>query len=242
MPAKVLVVDDEESIRRSLKDILNEEGYSVSTSATLKDAEEALKGEYYNVVVLDVWMPDGDGVDFLQVIREISPDSVVVMITGHGNIEMAVKAIKNGAYDFIEKPFSIDRLLLTIKHAVKESQSRRREEVKEEVEFIGESSRILEIKDLIPRIARSKAPVLITGESGTGKELVARMIHNLSGREGEFVDINCASLPRDLIEAELYGYEKGAFTGASKRKRGKFELADRGTLFLDEIVKPKPNS
>ena len=236
------MVDDEDSIRRSLKEILTEEGYRVTTSATLQEAEKVLKNEYFNVIVLDVWMPDGDGVDFIKVIKEVSPDSVVVMITGHGNIEIAVKAIKSGAYDFIEKPFSIDRLLLTIKHAVKESVSRRIEKVEEEINLIGESQRIREIKELIPLIAKSKAPVLITGESGTGKELVARLIHRYSGREGEFVDINCASLPNDLIEAELYGYEKGAFTGASKRKKGKFELADRGTLFLDEIGEMDPKA
>ena len=242
MVAKVLVIDDEESIRRSLKDILSEEGYRVLTSGTLKEAEKVLKSEFYNVIILDVWMPDGDGVEFIKVIKEISPDSVVVMITGHGNIEIAVKAIKNGAYDFIEKPFSIDRLLITIKHAVKESISRRKEKQGEDINLIGESHKIREIKELIPLIAKSKAPVLISGESGTGKELVARLIHNYSGREGDFVDINCASLPSDLIEAELYGYEKGAFTGASKRKRGKFELADRGTLFLDEIGEMDPKS
>ena len=242
MAYKVLVVDDEDSIRRSLKDILKEEGYTVTTSATLKEAEKVLKNEYFNVIVLDVWMPDGDGVDFIKVIKEVSPDSVVVMITGHGNIEIAVKAIKSGAYDFIEKPFSIDRLLLTIKHAVKESLSRRKERQEEDINLIGESQKIKEIKELIPLIAKSKAPVLITGESGTGKELVARLIHHHSGREGEFVDINCASLPSDLIEAELYGYEKGAFTGASRRKRGKFELADRGTLFLDEIGEMDPKA
>jgi two-component system NtrC family response regulator len=236
MSVKILIVDDEESIRSSLGEILSEEGYEVKSSSTLREAEKRLREEFFHVVVLDVWMPDGDGVEFLDSVKSISPDSVIVMITGHGNVELAVRSIKNGAYDFIEKPFSIERFLITIKHASKEALSRRRFfEESEEIILVGECKQIREIKSLIPKIAKSRAPVLIFGESGTGKELVARLIHMHSEREGSFVDINCASIPNELIEAELFGYEKGAFTGASKRKRGKFELADRGTLFLDEI-------
>ncbi len=235
MSVKVLVVDDEDSIRNSLRDILTEEGYRVDTSSTLKEALGKVQNEFFHIVVLDVWMPDGDGIEFIDRIKEFSPDSVVVVITGHGNVDMAVKAVRKGAYDFIEKPFSMDRFLITIKHAVNEAIIHVREQLDEGIEFIGESPKIKEIKKLIPRIAQSKAPVLILGESGTGKELVARMIHQHSKRQGQFVDVNCASIPKDLVESELFGYEKGAFTGATARKKGKFELADGGTLFLDEI-------
>ena len=228
-------MDDEESIRVSLEEILREEGYKVSSVPTLKEAERKISEELFNVVLLDVWMPDGDGIEFIDRIKEISPDSVVVVITGHGNVDMAVKAVKKGAYDFIEKPFSMDRLIITVRHAVREAGTRRQGYEEEEIEFIGESKQIKEIKRMIPKIASSKAPVLILGESGTGKELVAKLIHKHSGRRGPFVDINCASIPGELVEAELFGYEKGAFTGATSRKKGKFELADGGTLFLDEI-------
>lgn len=235
MSVKLLIVDDEEGIRSSLSEILREEGYRVSSAQTLSEAKRKVLEEFFHVVVLDVWMPDGDGIEFIDTLKELSPDSVIVVITGHGNVEMAVKAIRKGAYDFIEKPFSMDRFLITIKHASSEALSRRSGEEEEEIEFIGNSKRIREIKEIIPKIARSKAPVLILGESGTGKELVAKLIHRHSGRKGQFVDINCASIPHDLIESELFGYEKGAFTGAVSRKKGKFELADEGTLFLDEI-------
>ncbi len=235
MSAKVLVVDDEESIRRSLGDILREEGYRVDVCATLSEAKDKLSKEFFHVIVLDVWMPDGDGVEFINTIKELSPDTVVVVITGHGSVDMAVKALKQGAFDFVEKPFSIDRILITLKHAYSESMIRRKYDEDTDEEFVGESQPIKKIKNLIPKIAKSNAPVLILGESGTGKELVARLIHKYSDRKGKFVDINCASIPDNLVEAELFGYEKGAFTGALNRKKGKFELADEGTLFLDEI-------
>jgi len=235
MSVKVLVVDDEEGIRESLKAILQEEGYRVYSASTLSEAKKKISEEFFHVIVLDVWMPDGDGIEFINIVNEVSPDSVTVVITGHGNVETAVRAIKKGAYDFIEKPFSMDRFLLTVKHAVSEALNKRLDTAEEEIEFIGNSKQILEIKRMIPRIAQSRAPVLILGESGTGKELVAKLIHKHSKRKGQFVDINCASIPNDLIESELFGYEKGAFTGAIQRKKGKFELADEGTLFLDEI-------
>ncbi len=235
MVAKVLVVDDEEGIRESLSSLLKEEGFKVKSASTLKEAKDLISSEFFHVIVLDVWMPDGDGVQFIDTIKDISPDSEVVVITGHGNVELAVKALKKGAYDFLEKPFSMDKFLITVEHALSELKTKLRSEEEEEIELIGNSPKLLEIKRMIPRIAKSKAPVLILGESGTGKELVAKLIHRHSGRRGQFVDINCASLPNDLIESELFGYEKGAFTGAVQRKKGKFELADGGTLFLDEI-------
>ncbi len=229
----ILIVDDEESILNTLSEILEDEGFKTERAKTLKEAREKIKAFFYPVIVLDVWMPDGDGVEFIDFIKENSPDSVVIVITGHGSIETAVKAVKKGAYEFLEKPFSIERFLLTVKHAFESYESSRFPE--EEVEFIGNHPKILEIKRLIPKIAKSDIPVLITGESGTGKEVVARLIHRYSGRKGAFIDINCAAIPEELAESELFGYERGAFTGALVRKKGKVELADGGTLFLDEI-------
>lgn len=237
---KVLIVDDEEAILSSLAGILEEEGYEPHLAKTLKEAEAKIKENFYPVIVLDVWMPDGDGVVFIDRIKELSPDSVIVVITGHGSVELAVKAIKKGAYEFLEKPFSIERFLLTVKHAFEEY--RKTKVLEEDVEFVGEHPKIKQIKSVIPKIAKSKAPVLILGESGTGKEIVARLIHKYSGRKGLFVDLNCASLPLELFESELFGYEKGAFTGAISRKKGKLELADGGTLFLDEIGELEPRA
>ncbi len=235
MKKKVLVVDDEENIRFLLRGMLEDEGYGVYECPTLSCAREAISKELYPVILLDVWMPDGDGIEFISRIKKESPDSVVIVMTGHGNIESAVRAIKLGAYDFLEKPFSSEKLLLSVEHAFKEAESRITSFGQEDLELVGISEAILRVKELINKVAKSKAPVLILGESGTGKELVARIIHRLSERKGQFVDVNCASLPENLVEMELFGYEKGAFTGAVSRKKGKFELADGGTLFLDEI-------
>ncbi len=237
---KILIVDDEETILSSLAGILEEEGYEPHLSKTLKEAEGKIKENFYPVIVLDVWMPDGDGIVFIEKIKELSPDSVIVVITGHGSVELAVKAIKKGAYEFLEKPFSVERFLLTVKHAFEEF--RKTKVLDEEIEFIGEHPKIKEIKRLIPKIAKSKAPVLIQGESGTGKEIVAKLIHRHSGRKGLFVDLNCAAFPLELFESELFGHERGAFTGAVNRKKGKLELADGGTLFLDEIGELEPKA
>ena len=235
MRKKILIVDDEENIRLSLRYILEDEGFETGECSTLTMARESIRREFYPVILLDVWMPDGDGIEFISRVKSESPDSVVVIMTGHGNIESAVKSIKLGAYDFLEKPFSSEKLLITVRHALKEAESRVVDFEQEGVSLIGVSPQINKVRELVRRVAKSKAPVLILGESGTGKELVARMIHRLSERSGQFVDVNCASIPDELVESELFGYEKGAFTGASSRKKGKFELADGGTLFLDEI-------
>jgi len=234
MGNRVLIIDDEESIISSLSGVLEDEGYKPEGAKSLREAEEKIKSVFYPVIILDVWMPDGDGINFMDFIKENSPDSVIIVITGHGNVETAVRALKKGAYEFLEKPFSVERFLLTVKHAYEEYE--RKIIGKEEVpELIGEHPSIKKVKETVRKVARSKVPVLILGESGTGKEVVARLIHKLSGRKGAFVDLNCASIPGELAESELFGHEKGAFTGALTRKKGKFELADRGTLFLDEV-------
>ncbi|ADO45874.1 putative two component, sigma54 specific, transcriptional regulator, Fis family [Hydrogenobacter thermophilus TK-6] len=235
MKGTVLVVDDEKNIRETLKNLLEEEGYYVKTADSIESTKKLIQSEYFHTVLLDVWLPDGDGISFLSHLKTYLPDTSVIVITGHGKVEHAVRAIKDGAYDFLEKPFSMERLLLTVERAVQEVLRRRGEKVHQD-ELIGTSKPMLELKETIAKIAKTNINVLILGESGTGKELVARTIHHLSERkDAPFVDINCASLPDDLIEAELFGYEKGAFTSASARKQGKLELAHGGTLFLDEI-------
>ncbi|WP_340694469.1 sigma-54 dependent transcriptional regulator [Hydrogenobacter thermophilus] len=236
MKGALLVVDDEKNIREILKTLLEEEGYYVKTAESIEGTKKLIQSEYFHTVLLDVWLPDGDGISFLSYLKNYLPDTSVIIITGHGKVEHAVKAIKEGAYDFLEKPFSIEKLLLTVERAVQEVLRRRTDRSEEEDDLIGKSKAILEIKQVIGKVAKANINVLILGESGTGKELVARKIHSLSERrDAPFVDINCASLPDELIEAELFGYEKGAFTSAYARKQGKLELAHGGTLFLDEI-------
>ncbi len=241
MEVNILVVDDEKSIRDTLKGILEEEGYKVFTAESIKSMKSLVEKNYFHCVLLDLWLPDGNGLDYIGYLKENLPGSAIIVITGHGKSEHAVRAVKEGAYDFLEKPFSMDRLLLTIEKALKETIRSRRE--KDEDEILGESKQMLYVKELINKIAKTDASVLIIGESGTGKELVARSIHRLSNRsEGPFIDINCAGLPEDLVEAELFGYEKGAFTSATHRKLGKLELAHGGTLFLDEISELSPKA
>lgn len=236
MKGALLVVDDEKNIREILRTLLEEEGYYVKTAESIESTKKLIQSEYFHTVLLDVWLPDGDGISFLSYLKNYLPDTSVIIITGHGKVEHAVKAIKEGAYDFLEKPFSIEKLLLTVERAVQEVLRRRIDRSEEEDDLIGKSKAILEIKQVIGKVAKANINVLILGESGTGKELVARKIHSLSERrDAPFVDINCASLPDELIEAELFGYEKGAFTSAYARKQGKLELAHGGTLFLDEI-------
>ncbi|MFN3813583.1 MAG: sigma-54-dependent transcriptional regulator [Aquificaceae bacterium] len=240
MKGSVLIVDDEKSIRESLKNLLQDEGYSVKVAESLEIARKLIKSEYSHVVLLDLWMPDGSGLDFIKDIKNYLPDASIVIITAHGKVEDAVRAIKDGAYDFLEKPFPLQKLLLTVDRAIHEV-IKKRESPKEEEEMVGRSKPILEVKEVIRKVARTNINVLILGESGTGKELVAKYIHKLSDRgEFPFVDLNCASFPEDLIEAELFGYEKGAFTSAMTRRQGKLELAHGGTLFLDEIGDMSP--
>jgi len=203
MEVNILVVDDEKAIRDTLKGILEEEGYRVFTAESIKSMKVLVEKSYFHCVLLDLWLPDGNGLDYISYLKENLPGSAIIVITGHGKSEHAVRAVKEGAYDFLEKPFSMDRLLLTIEKALKETIRSRRE--KDEDEILGESKQMLYVKELINKIAKTDASVLIIGESGTGKELVARSIHRLSNRsEGPFIDINCAGLPEDLVEAELF--------------------------------------
>jgi two-component system nitrogen regulation response regulator NtrX len=241
--AKLLIVDDEESIRRSLAGILSDEGFEV---ATAEDGEAALEqlasGERVDLVLLDIAMPGRDGMEILGELSLTRPDLPVIMMTGHGTVETAVRATKLGAFDFIEKPLSLDKLLIVVEHALErrrlERENRRlRAEALRAHEIVGESAPMRTLKEQIELAAPTNGWVLITGENGTGKELVARQIHLRSRRADQpFVDVNCAAIPEELIESELFGHEKGAFTGAIARKRGKFELANHGTLFLDEIA------
>ncbi len=241
MSRRILVVDDEESILRSLAGVLEDEGYDVALARSGEEALEAVEAEDPDVVLLDVWLPGIDGIDTLQELRKRYPDLPVLMMSGHANIETAVRATKLGAYDFIEKPLNLDKILLDIENALRarklaEENRYWRERWSRRYEMIGESPAVREVREQIRIVGPTRASVLITGENGTGKELVARAIHGASRRRGgPFVEVNCAAIPEDLIESELFGHEKGAFTGATSRRRGKFDLADGGTLFLDEI-------
>ncbi len=241
-PLSILVVDDEENIRSLLKDILEDEGMYVDTASSITTAKDKLREKEYDLVFLDVWLPDGEGLDLIPFILNNSEITKVVMISGHANIPIAVKALKEGAFDFLEKPLSTETILAVIEKAYKEIQIQKeiiylKEKETQDIEIIGESPPIKTLKEQIRKVAKTKAWVMILGENGTGKELVAKSIHYLSDRKDKpFVDINCAAIPDDLLEAELFGYEKGAFTGANTRKIGKLEVADGGTLFLDEVA------
>jgi two-component system NtrC family response regulator len=202
----------------------------------LEEAKKILTKEYFPVILLDIWLEDGSGIDFIDTIKELSPNSSIVMITGHGGIELAVQSIKKGAFDFLEKPLSIEKLLNVIEKAHKEHIKNKLTNIEQSDDIIGESIAIKKLKEEIKKVAKSNANIVIFGENGTGKELVAKNIHKLSYRKDKpFVDINCAAIPDELIESELFGYEKGAFTGAVSRKAGKLEIANEGTIFLDEI-------
>jgi len=236
-----LIIDDERAIRKTLNEILGFEGYKIDEAA---DGEEGLKkfqSSTYDVVLCDIKMPKLDGIEFLSKALAINPDIPIIMISGHGNIETAVEAVKKGAFDFISKPPDLNRLLITIRNAidktdlVKEAKVLKRR-VSKVQEMIGESVPIQKIKETIEKVAPTDARVMITGENGSGKELVAKWIHEKSNRSsGQLVEVNCAAIPSELIESELFGHEKGSFTSAIKQRIGKFELANGGTLFLDEI-------
>ena len=238
--AQILIIDDERAIRNVLKDILSNEGYKTDEAA---DGEEGLKKfseTSYDLVLCDIKMPKIDGLEFLQKATELNPDVPVIVISGHGNIETAVEAVKKGAFDYISKPPDLNRLLITIRNAmdktvlVKETKALKRK-VSKVQEIIGESAAIKKIKETIEKVAPTEARVLITGENGSGKELVARWLHEKSNRSsGQIVEVNCAAIPGELIESELFGHEKGSFTSAIKQRIGKFEQANGGTLFLDE--------
>jgi len=242
MAVTVLIVDDEESIRHSLSGVLMDEGFSVLKAEDGLQALQIIKQEVPEVVLLDIWMPGIDGIETLTRIKTKYPEIQVVMISGHGNIETAVRATKLGAFDFIEKPLSLDKVMLAISHALdfrrlSEENLLLRQEIDEQYEIIGNSPVIQVVRQRIGKVAPTDSWVLITGENGVGKELVARAIHRESKRRAKpFVGVNCAAIPEELIESELFGHEKGAFTGATSRKKGKFDLADKGTLFLDEIA------
>ncbi|TKG91165.1 sigma-54-dependent Fis family transcriptional regulator [Puteibacter caeruleilacunae] len=239
--SKVLVVDDQRSIRNTLKDILEYESYQVDLSENGFDAFEKVKENDYEIILCDIKMPEMDGIELLQKIVEIKPDVPVVMISGHGNIDTAVEAIKKGAYDFIEKPLDLNRILITIRNAMDKSNlitetKVLKRKVSKKYEIVGESEAIKKVVDMADKVAPTEARVLITGANGTGKELVARRLHDQSNRaSGPFVEVNCAAIPSELIESELFGHEKGAFTSANKQRKGKFEQANGGTIFLDEI-------
>lgn len=239
--AKILVVDDEKNIRNTLKEILEYEKYEVSLAVDGNEGLDMLKKDTYDLLLLDIKMPEIDGLEVLEIVNKEYAELPVVMISGHGNIDTAVKALKSGAYDFIEKPLDLNRLLVTVRNGlnhselVEETKTLRRK-ISKSYDMVGESEAIRQIKDMIDKVAPTDARVLIMGENGTGKEVVARWIHDKSIRADQaFVEVNCAAIPSELIESELFGHEKGAFTSANKQRKGKFEQANNGTLFLDEI-------
>ncbi|MEO5562856.1 MAG: sigma-54 dependent transcriptional regulator [Chitinophagaceae bacterium] len=239
--ADILIIDDEKAIRKTLTEILSFEGYKIDEASDGEEGLRTFKDKTYDVVLCDIKMPKLDGIEFLQKASEINPDIPIIMISGHGNIETAVEAVKKGAYDFISKPPDLNRLLITIRNAMdKSSLVTETKVLKRKVsrvqEMIGGSAPMQKIKETIEKVAPTDARILITGENGVGKELVARWVHEKSNRvTGPLVEVNCAAIPSELIESELFGHEKGSFTSAIKQRIGKFEQANGGTLFLDEI-------
>jgi two-component system, NtrC family, nitrogen regulation response regulator NtrX len=238
---KILVIDDERAIRNTLKEILEYEKYQVDLAENAKQALELIKMGEFELILCDIKMPEMDGLELLPLLIDAHPDTPVVMISGHGNIDTAVESIKKGAYDFIEKPLDLNRLLITIRNAIDKSSlvnetKKLRKKVDQKYTIIGNSAAITHILEMTNKVAPTDARVMITGANGTGKELVARRLHDLSNRaSAPFIEVNCAAIPSELIESELFGHEKGAFTSAIKQRKGKFEQAEGGTLFLDEI-------
>lgn len=247
---KILIIDDEKSIRRALKEIFEFENFEVDEAEDGKEGFEKAKSQYYDVIFCDIKMPKMDGLEVLTALQKEKVESPIIMISGHGNIETAVEAIKLGAFDFIEKPLDLNRILVTIRNASEKNNLVEEKKVLRKTvqrfkgsSIIGETDEINRIKEMIGKVGPSEARVLITGENGTGKELVARLLHENSPRKNEaFIEVNCAAIPSELIESELFGHEKGAFTSAVKQRKGKFELATNGTLFLDEIGDMTPSA
>lgn len=239
--ASILIIDDERAIRNVLKDILNNEGYTTDEATDGEEGLKKFKLTNFDLVLCDIKMPKIDGIEFLQKAKEINADVPIIIISGHGNIETAVDAVKKGAFDYISKPPDLNRLLITIRNAMdKNSLVKETKVLKKKVagiqEIIGQSAPIIKIKETIEKVAATDARVLVTGENGSGKELVARWLHEKSNRSaGTLIEVNCAAIPAELIESELFGHEKGSFTSAIKQRIGKFEQANGGTLFLDEI-------
>ena len=239
--SKILVIDDEKAIRNTLKEVLEYEKHEVDLAEDGPTGIELFSSNTYDIVLCDIKMQKMDGIEVLEKITDISTVTPVIMISGHGNIDTAVEAIKKGAYDFLEKPLDLNRLLITIRNAMDKStlitQTQvLKNKVSKMYEIVGESESIVKVKEMIDRVAPTEARILITGANGTGKELVAHQIHEKSSRaKGPFVEVNCAAIPSELIESELFGHEKGSFTSAIKQRIGKFEQANGGTLFLDEI-------
>ncbi|MCW3072568.1 MAG: Fis family transcriptional regulator [Bacteroidetes bacterium] len=239
--AKILIIDDEKSIRKTLREILEYEKYQVDEASDGVEGLGMIQKEKYDIILCDIKMPKMDGIEVLDKVMQLSIDTPVVMVSGHGNIETAVEAVKKGAFDFIAKPLDLNRLLVTIRNAmdkstlVKETKVLKKK-VSKTFDMIGESKAIGQIKEMVERVAPTDARVLITGGNGSGKELVARWLHEKSNRSGApLVEVNCAAIPSELIESELFGHEKGAFTSAINQRKGKFEQAEGGTLFMDEI-------
>ena len=237
---KILIIDDERSIRNSLKEILVDEGYDVDLAENGAQGCEMADKEKYSVIFCDIKMPEMDGLEVLEKLHQMGVDAAIVMISGHGDINVAVECIKKGAFDFIPKPLDLNRILITIKNATeKVSLVKETKILKKKVygqEMVGESPALVQVKDMIDKVAPTDARVLIIGANGTGKELVARNLHQKSSRSAApYIEVNCAAIPSELIESELFGHEKGAFTSAIKQHKGEFEQADGGTLFLDEI-------
>jgi len=239
--AKILIIDDERSIRNTLKDIIEFEKHTVSLVENGKQGLEIIENESFDLIFSDIKMPEMDGIELLNALVEKEIETPIVMISGHGNIETAVEAIKKGAFDFIEKPIDLNRLLVTVRNALDKSElvvetKTLKKKIARKYQMIGRSPAIEKVRQMIERVAPTDARVLITGKNGTGKEVVARLLYENSNRvSAPFVEVNCAAIPSELIESELFGHEKGSFTSAVKQRIGKFEQADNGTIFLDEI-------
>lgn len=246
--SNILIIDDEKAIRKTLIEILSYEGYKIDEAGDGEEGFRKFREKEYDVILCDIKMPKMDGIEFLEKAKELNPDIPIIMISGHGTIETAVEAVKKGAYDYISKPPDLNRLLITIRNAmdktslVAETKVLKRK-VSKVQDMIGDSTPIHKIRETIEKVAPTDARILITGENGVGKELVARWVHEKSNRaSGPLVEVNCAAIPGELIESELFGHEKGSFTSAVKQRIGKFEQANTGTLFLDEIGDMSPNA